>query len=75
MINFFYALAAALFYAAFIVPLSCRDDQLLYDIEQRIANWSAVPSTYFEGWEVSFRAAATAHTTAAVCNAYTCMSL
>ncbi|KAF6261160.1 hypothetical protein COO60DRAFT_811608 [Scenedesmus sp. NREL 46B-D3] len=28
------------------------DDQLLYDIEQRIANWTAVPSTHFEGWEM-----------------------
>ena len=28
------------------------DDTLLYDIEQRIANWTAVPSVHFEGWEV-----------------------
>jgi hypothetical protein len=34
---------------------SCRDDQLLYQIEQRIANWTAVPSTHFEGWEVGMR--------------------
>jgi hypothetical protein len=33
---------------------TCRDDQLLYQIEQRIANWTAVPSTHFEGWEVRY---------------------
>jgi hypothetical protein len=32
--------------------MPCSDDQLLYDIEQRIANWTAVPSVHFEGWEV-----------------------
>ncbi|WIA20194.1 hypothetical protein OEZ85_006042 [Tetradesmus obliquus] len=29
------------------------DDTLLYDIEQRIANWTAVPSVHFEGWEMT----------------------